>query len=311
MGTVINVGGMSRSGSTMLHLILGNDPDAFACGEAVNLFRPVKAHHRLRACACGHKRCPVWERLDGVVASSFYRDAFSKLGVEVLVDSSKEASWLVDARRWINRSDGMSGINIFSYKRPIDLAYSFWKRGRGLQSWRDQLVMYYRRISDAGLPLLTVNLDELLQDPQRKVEQVCLVLGVPYGPGRERFWERDRHHLYGNFGVRRQVQIGRSVFQPRRDYPDDFARHMRSLQASIEVDDQLQRLMQTLDAAEVSHASPGSATRQATTARRPYPPWYYRQRAKRVWFGRFPRSIDNDVRNSAATVPFDRGDTSA
>lgn len=304
--TVINVGGTSRAGSTMLHLILGSGPRAFACGEVVNLFRPIYRHHQRPRCACGRHPCPIWQSLEGTNAGSFYERAFSALDIDLLVDSSKEPSWLLDARRWTDRMPRVSAINIFSYKSVIDLAYSFWKRGHSLMYWRRQLLTYYGRIQHAGLPLLTVNLDELLADPRDKTRQVFDVLGLSYRVGQERFWENDHHHLFGNFGVRRQVQMGASTFGTARSYPAEFAHEERTLRAELERDVEVQDVLRALEAAEVKHAAPASGLNQRFERSQPYPAWYYRQRLKRLWRGRFPLSIDGDVRRSAATVPLEQ-----
>jgi hypothetical protein len=249
--------------------------------------------------------------LDGVPAQSFYAEAFDALDVEVIVDSSKEASWLIDARRWTAKSGDITTINIFSYKSPIDLSYSLWKRGHDVMYWREMFMRYYRRVLGVGLPMLTVNLDELIDDPEGKVRQICSVLGQTYVAGRERFWERDHHHLFGNYGVRQQVQSGRSVFEPRQGYPEEFAVNETRLRKAINNDAEVQALLAILGAAEVKNAAPSSALLQRFDGTRPYATWYYRQRLRRIWFGWFPRSIDEDVRNAAATVPLDGRDTSA
>ena len=302
MKTVINVGGVSRSGSTMLHLILGNDESAFACGEIVNRFRPVKTHHRPFECACRVYPCPVWQRLDSTNERTFYREAFNILGVDLITDSSKEASWLLDARRWAERDD-LTTINVFVYKDPIDLAYSFWKRGHNLMRWRSELVLYYGRVLGVGLPLLTINLGELLENPAGKVEQTCRVIGIPYAPGKERFWEKSHHHAFGNLGVQRQVQSGRSVFQRDRTYPADFAQHIDELRGRIASDLELQWLLQHLADAEVKNHPEAAGRGQQFDRPRPYPTWYYRQRLRRLWYGRFPRTDDAAVSEAAATVP--------
>ena len=302
MNTVINVGGVSRSGSTMLHLILGNDEKAFACGEIVNRFRPGKTHHRPFACACGLHPCPVWQKLDTASERTFYKQTFDRLDVDLIVDSSKTASWLLDAHRWA-RLDGFTTINVFVYKDPIDLAFSFWKRGRDPMIWRAEMLLYYRRLLGVGFPLLTVELGDLLASPTAKVEQICRVIGIPYRPGKERFWEKDHHHAFGNLGVLRQVQSGRSVFQRQRTYPEDFSRHIESLRARLAADLDLQGLLQTLADAEVRNGPDAVGREQTFEASPPYPIWYYRQRIKRIWYGHFPRTDDAALSEAAATIP--------
>lgn len=301
--TVVSVGGVSFSGSTMLALMLGNHADSFTCGEAVNLFRPMDTHHFEPRCACGRDPCPVWSRLGDVKAHTFYRDVFSTLEVRVLIDSSKELSWLIDASRWIRRSTPNADvIRVFAYKDPVDLAYSFWKRGRNPMFWRSQFVTYYRRAFDLGLPQLTVNLASMLASPAAKTRQMCDVLGMPYTAGMERFWEGEQHHLFGNLGVRWQTQAGASMFQsaPRRD--ERFIRHQDDVRRAIADDEEVRSIMRRLDAAEISNWH-GVVERPTIPLRSPHPPWYYGQRLRRMYRRHFPRTLDRRINEAASTAP--------
>lgn len=302
MGKIISVGGTSRSGSTMLHLILGNAPNAFACGEVLNWFRPAKMHHFNQDCACGQNPCPVWERLDDASAASFYGVVLQKLRVDFVVDSSKEISWLLDARGWAS-AQGIEMINIFVWKDPVDLAYSFWKRGRGILFWRSEFVKYYKRILQIGLPLLAVNFNELTRAPEAKVAEVCAAIGMLYYPGKERFWENEQHHLFGSFGVRRQVEAGESTILKKRQYPPQFAEQVSELRKQIAADKEVQHLLAILRQADVAHVSQQGQTVQSFAVRRLYPAWYYAQRGKRLLHRYFPRDIDFTKKEEVATIP--------
>jgi hypothetical protein len=59
MKKLINIYGTARSGSTMLDLILGNDPKGFSLGEVANWFYPWRTHHFDIKCGCGIYPCPV------------------------------------------------------------------------------------------------------------------------------------------------------------------------------------------------------------------------------------------------------------
>lgn len=301
--TLVSVGGVSFSGSTMLALILGNHPRSFTCGEAVNLFRPMHTHHFEPRCACGQELCPVWSRLGVAEEQTFYRDVFSALDVRVLIDSSKELSWLVDARAWARRNlPGVDVVNVFAYKDPLDLSYSFWKRGRDPMFWRSQFVVYYQRLFALGLPLLTVNLGELLASPSAKSKQICDVLGLPYASGMERFWEGEQHHLFGNLGVRWQTQAGQSAFQTTPPRDDRFARYEEDVRRAIAGDAEVGDIMRRLNAAEIGNRH--HLVRHQDVEIRPlYPLWYYGQRLRRTYRRHRPRTLDRRVTESASTAP--------
>jgi hypothetical protein len=302
MATVIHVGGVSRSGSTMLHLILGNAPNAFACGEAVNWYRPAKSHHFAVECACAQDPCPVWATIKDVPPQAFYATALRQLQVDFLIDSSKEVSWLIDARRW-TAAHGLRAINLFVWKDPVDLAYSFWKREQDIMFWRSQFVTYYRRVLAVDLPLLAVNFSDLTQSPQTKVAEVCAAVGMPYFPGKERFWEKEHHHLFGSLGIRRQVEAGDSFIQATKSFPPEFAQQLDDLRQRIATDREVQALMAVLHQADVSRLALNGSWPQQFTRKPPYPLWYYKQRAKRLWHSYFPRQHHLAKREKVATIP--------
>ena len=63
MGKVIFVNGTARCGSTMVDLIMGNDPGGFSLGEVCSWYRPTRTHHFDIKCGCGVYPCPMWQRL--------------------------------------------------------------------------------------------------------------------------------------------------------------------------------------------------------------------------------------------------------
>ncbi|RPI34544.1 MAG: hypothetical protein EHM70_02545 [Chloroflexota bacterium] len=310
MATVVYVGGTSRSGSTMLHLILGNAANAFACGEAVSWFRPEKTHHFRFDCACGQSDCPVWSGLKEVPEAQFYAAAFKKLPIHYLVDSSKDISWLLDARRWTGAC-GIRNINVFIWKDPVDLAYSFWKREYKKTAWRAHFVKYFRRVQEAGLPILAVNYNELARAPQQKIAEICAAIDMPYFAGKERFWEKEQHHLFGSFGVRKQVQIGDSFIQPDKAFPPEFEEQLKDLREQIAKDAEVQEIVTTLRGVDVSVVERGVGARQKFQPPIPYPAWYYWHQFKRLWRQRFPRNSDLTKSKKVATIPIsEEGDRS-
>jgi len=81
---VIQVGGTSYSGSTLLDLMLSNAEDAFSCGEVYALFRPHKPHHFNPDCSCQQAACKVWpeaRRQGEKILWSSIGDLFSQVRV--------------------------------------------------------------------------------------------------------------------------------------------------------------------------------------------------------------------------------------
>jgi hypothetical protein len=302
MATLINVGGTSRSGSTMVHLILGNTADAFSCGEVMNWFRPVKTHHFKINCVCGKYPCPIWEKFETISEEQFYAIAFRELKVNFLIDSSKELSWLIDAWSWATTNE-IKAFNIFVWKDPINLAYSFWKRGNDLMFWRSQFVKYYKRVIEVGLPVLAVNYNDLTRNPRVKVAEICAALGMPYFEGKERFWEKEHHHLFGSLGVRRQVEAGNSIIKSKDKYPPDFEIYVDFLQKRIAADSRVQHIVEFLRQADVSLISSEGSYTQQFLPHKPYPPWYYIQRAKQLFRKHFPKKTDPTKHEQVATIP--------
>ncbi len=300
--TLINVGGTSRSGSTLVHLILGNAPDAIACGEVVSWFRPEHTHHFEIDCPCGRRPCPVWNKISTASANQFYSTAFRELGVQYLVDSSKALSWILDTHRWARNSD-YAVVDVVVWKNPLDLAYSFWKRGHDLMFWRSQFVKYYGRVQQLRLPVVAINYGDLMQRPRETTASLCAAIGMPDYEGKERFWEGEHHHLFGSLGVRRQVEAGQSVFVSQQNFSDKFATKVDALSDTINADNEVQQLIHFLKSVDVTESS---AYRRSEPYRPPhvYPGWYFAQRIKRVYRRYYPATLIHAGRaDDIETVP--------
>ena len=306
MKTLVNVGGVSRSGSTLVHLMLGNAPDAFACGEAMNHFRTFMKDQTRPSCVCGQVPCPVWCRLDNLTEDRFYATAFDRLDVNYIIDSSWAPSWLLDARRWA-RQDEITVYNLFAWKNPLNLAYSFWKRGHGPMYWRRLFVKYYSRIFSAGLPLLTVNCGELVQDAPTKLRQICDAIGMPYFEGKENFWELQHHLMYCNTGVRKQLMAGDSSVQAHDSFPPEFQQHVDLVLGKVAKDTKVRYLIEQLQQADVSRVQqPVPVVQHFVTSRR-RPAWYYAQMLRQFLRGRLTGELVNSDPENVATNPSFRG----
>jgi hypothetical protein len=164
---------------------------------------------------------------------------------------------------------------------------------------------YYPRISQVGLPLLAVRFADLAQDPAGTLADLCRVIGIPYFPRKEAFWEKDQHHLFGSLGVRRQKEWTPSALQAR-SFPEEFQGQLESLTRDIAGDAEVQEALASLRGADVSFAADGSGPSLPYTPHRVKPVWFYGQLAKRRARRYRPRRLDAAIEESAA-LPGERG----
>jgi hypothetical protein len=274
MGKVINICGPSYSGTTMLELMLGNAPDAICCGEAAFWFRPVRIDHTRLRCSCGAAACEIWERLRTLPEREFHAAACRTPGVRFVTDSSKTLTWVVDANRWALASHH-EVVNLVLWKTPLAFLYSNWKRGVNLQvAWR-RYRRYYAQWLQLGLPFAAVNYHRLSLFPAEELEHICRVAGVEYFFGKEQFWKRVQHQLFGNLGTRAQIGRESNEIRDDVDFPADFLRHVEPLQRDLD-GPVFQSLAARLENCDVRRIQPEQA--RVAAIRRIQPAWYYRHR---------------------------------
>lgn len=270
--TLILVCGANRSGTTMLDLMLGNADHAFSCGEVYNWFRPTRRHHFvLRCSACAPAPCAIWEGLKDVKEERFHETIFNEIGADCVVDSSKNLCWVMDSNIWAKRQTTRV-VNLLIWKNPVDLAYSFLKRGSAPTEWREHFVAYYSTFMSLGIPFVSVSYDELVADPAQKLRVICDAIKMPYFPGKENFWTKKHHHLFGSGGTRKQMVAGSSTIAPTQRSPE-FLRFEQSVKDVIQRDIAVSGILTALSRHEISSSGQVASDEGSKTIRRPA--WYY------------------------------------
>lgn len=282
MKKLINVCGTARCGSTMIDLILGNDERGFSLGEVHAWFRPFRTHHFRIKCSCGSTNCP-WDNLEHLNEEEFYEKAFKILDVDFLVDSSKSIPWVVDN----NINGGKKGIevyNILLYKDPVSLFYSFWKRDVSIKKAReDMFKKYYRRFFQAKLPFISVNYNKFVADPQTALKELCSLIDIPYFEGKERFWEKEHHQIFGSMGTRKQVEKGNSTIKTKESFPQEYEKLIPKIEKENKKDIALQHVIKELRSHEMKA---DFDTNHFQNIKKPY--WYYMLNLKQKFKQRFP-----------------------
>jgi hypothetical protein len=288
MGTLVNICGTGYCGSTMLDLMLGNGPGAFSCGEVSAWFRPYRKHHFKINCSCGQAPCPGWEKLKNSPADRFHATVIRKMAVDFVIDSSKDLCWVLDANKWAVLSD-LKVFNVIIWKHPESLAYSHWKRGHEVATWHSAFLKYHSRFFQLGLPFVAVNYEDLVNTPSRILSRICEMIGMPYFEGKERFWQGYHHYLFGSGGIRKQVKSGSSKIRARREFPEDFQPHLKTVREQMADDSQIQQIISLLQQVDVSN-NPHAESGEGSSPNSPYPVWYYVHRLKGLFHRFFPRS---------------------
>lgn len=268
----------------MFDLMLGNAPEAFSCGEIYSWYRPWRTAHFEIQCPCGARPCPVWQRLKDVPEQRFHRAVVEQCGIEFVVDSSKDLCWVVDNQRW-SREGGLRVINLAIWKDPLWHAYSFWKRGKSVAQGQEAFVKYYRRLLDLNIPLAAVNYNRLVKEPGSQLEEVCQLLGMRYFPGKERFWEKTHHCLFGNPGIPSQLKAAGGRIKEASlpaDFLADYSRSSQKLAGPV------REIAALLEAADISqlHSRP---LEPSSILRKRLIYWYYRDKFRSFVRRYFPR----------------------
>ena len=242
MGAVINVCGLQRSGTTMLHLMLATGPNAVACGEIAGWFRIARYR--------GEDLPPKFRALQGVSAESFHKEALDHFDVDFIIDSSKGIDWVIDTTQWAHRND-LKVFNILIWKDPVDLAYSKWKRNR-FRSWKRHYIRYHKRLFNSGIDFVSVNYRSLVSGPSDTLARLCQHTGMDYFDGKELFWKEDHEFTASSEGVRRQVQEGHSRFQID-PFPSEFEPFTEEVESDIRSSKNLRNVLQNLEEREISN----------------------------------------------------------
>lgn len=290
MAKIIQVMGPSRTGTTMTHLMLANSKDAFACGEINAFFRPWRNHHFRPVCQCGNQYADcIWRKFVNTDESHFHSDLSHKLNVQWVVDESKNLRWVVDCQNWAMKTN-MKIFNILMVKQPADLMYSYWKRGKPIGSVRKMLLSYYEKVLQLDIPIIAVDLIGLVNNPRKKLSNLCELIGMPYFEGKECFWEKPSCHLFGSLGVRKQIEKGDVVLQSTRDFPEEFLKTAKYELEVSSADKKLRRIYSILSEKEVERIDKYDGVPRPLT-KRLYPFWYYRDVVWCKYRNHFPQKV--------------------
>jgi len=206
----INIGGTSRSGSTLLSKILANDDKALNLGEIRSVFFPTRIHHKVEIEKIINSK-GVWSDIIKEKMGKLPKNIFDSFpDVYFLVDSSKNPFWIkkINAN---SKDQSIKSKNILIYKDPEDFAYSILKRGQ--KNWEKQYVDYHKKYFSSIKDFYIISYTSLVKN-KKTLHNLCDWLGIEDFEGKYDYWKDEKHS--GFFGSntpkdKRNVEYNKAI----------------------------------------------------------------------------------------------------
>jgi hypothetical protein len=180
----------------MLDMMMANSPEGFSVGEVHALFRPFRPHHFKPECGCGNSECDFWLKVRDAGEERLYETIFNLLpDVSFIVDSSKDPWWIQKQAENLLRKN-IEIYHLLIWKEPAAFAHSMIKRNRKGwgKAWKNYYRLYFTLIDD----YISVPYSDLAQYPDQILQDLCRKCGLQYHQGKEEFWQKHHHTLFGN-----------------------------------------------------------------------------------------------------------------
>lgn len=197
MKKVIFVGGTSYSGSTFFDMTLANDPAGFSCGEVYAIFYPFRKHH-IQFEKFGNDI--DWKKIKEDGPSNLYNNLFKRFpDIEYIIDSSKHPVWISERTNELTQS-GIDVKHVLIWKTPAEFYHSRFKRGRGIR-WKREWLGYHRHYMGLVQNWRAVRYSDFAQNKGSLIK-LCEILGIDYFEGKEQYWNKKHHTLFGNWSAK-------------------------------------------------------------------------------------------------------------
>ncbi len=231
--TIVYILSPSQSGSTLLSLLLGNQPPLFCAGELDIFAQQAEKASRLpkRRCSCeqiGWQQCAFWSAVDKTLRNQ-YQLSLATLDVEsedskifkshnqslfnilqnisgqnIIIDSSKRVE------RYLRLKEAGFPIVPLRLQRPAAaVVYSWISRGtqwreedRGHRWWdvAEYYTTFYKMLNKEteSKTVLKVDYDDLVQQPESTIADLLNALNIKSDAVDLDWTTQQQHHLNGN-----------------------------------------------------------------------------------------------------------------
>ena len=201
MKKVIFIAGTSYSGSTMIDMMLANDPKGYSLGEVYALFYPWRKHHYPQIKET--KKEDTWAEILKQHKENIYVKMFELFPeIDFFVDSSKDLLWITENIKYLKRNKIDYEV-VLIHKTPEELAGSFYKRNR-LEQWTRTYISYHSAFLTLIENFHSVAYKSIITDDQI-LKDLCLSLQIDYTDIKKEFWAKEHKTFFGNGRTRYHI----------------------------------------------------------------------------------------------------------
>ena len=250
MKKIIFITGTSYSGSTLLDLILSNNQSSISVGEIESIFNPVKPHHLKKIKEI--KYDPIWGKILKNGAENLYNNLHDTLGVETIIDSSKNPAWI---QFHINRlPKNISYSVILVYKSLPEFKYSFEKRGR--YNWAKVYKRFHSLLFNTIVSFYRIEYKEI---PLKSEKFLSLLNSLNIKPTKNifDFWKQSKSNFFGNNNANIAFKQNQDGYTPKLKYKPVISKEdLANVEKLLENDLELKEIVTFLNSSDKSSKSP-------------------------------------------------------
>ena len=191
------IGGCNRSGTTILNLIIANDPRGMALGEIGNLFKPHLKEHAIKLQEL--EKDPIWKQILAGGPKMLCKNLIKFFPeIDYFVDSTKLPEWY---QFQMNNNPGLDFKNIVSFKHPEDQLKSLLKR-YSTANWERIIENYHQRYFYTLPDFRSISLPALLKT-KSSLKVLCDYLEMPYSEDKLEYWNRTHPNFFGSDTIKK------------------------------------------------------------------------------------------------------------
>lgn len=202
MGTMTNVIfvlSLEHSGSTWVSYVLGSSNKSAFLGEYLRVWDD---ENRVPCTLCwgrGLEACSVLHGAEEQPRTSAYAFASERLGRRVLVDCSKDLTWVGASLKEPNISSKI----VVVIKDPRGWIQSVQRRRPSqtqnlLQHWAAKNSLILNFVQSAGVPSIAVSYDVLAGQPAKQFRRLFDFCGLPFDMSCLEYWKQEHHGFAAN-----------------------------------------------------------------------------------------------------------------
>jgi len=252
MKKIIFITGTSYSGSTLLDLILSNNQSSISVGEIESIFNPVKPHHLKKIKEI--KYDPIWGKILKNGAENLYNNLHDTLGVETIIDSSKNPAWIQFHLDRLPKNISYSVILV--YKSLPEFKYSFEKRGR--YNWAKVYKRFHSLLFNTIENFYRIEYKEI---PLKSEKFLTLLDSLNIKPSKNifEFWKQSKSNFFGNNNANIAFKQNQEGNKPKLEYKPIISKEsLTNVKKLLENDLELKEIVTFLKSKKNSSKSPKS-----------------------------------------------------